>query len=127
MKIYTIPSDLSKDICIKDVSETCINDPFMKKISETKCKLDNNINLWDKAKKHINDYEYIYFNETLVYNTYFEDGHDIRSMLRVLFNSDFFKRSQFEKIKLIKPADLQYFSTALNAIMWRNFQVVKIL
>ena len=60
MKIYTIPSDLSKDICIKDVSETCINDPLMKKISETKCKLDNNIHLWDKAKKHINDYEYIY-------------------------------------------------------------------
>ena len=60
MKIYTIPSDLSKDICIKDVSETCINDQLMKKISETKCKLDNNIHLWDKAKKYINDYEYIY-------------------------------------------------------------------
>ena len=58
MKIYTIPSDLSKDICIKDVSETCINDPLMKKISETKCKLDNNIHLWDKAKKITNNYEH---------------------------------------------------------------------
>ena len=37
-------------------------------------------------------------------NTYFESDHDIRSMLKVLFNSEFFKRSQFEKIK--SPVEL---------------------
>ena len=30
---------------------------------------------------------------------YFRSGYDIRSMLRVLFNSDFFKNAQFEKVK----------------------------
>ncbi|MCH8898732.1 MAG: DUF1800 domain-containing protein, partial [Chloroflexi bacterium] len=30
---------------------------------------------------------------------YFRSGYDIRSMLRVLFNSDFFKNARFEKIK----------------------------
>ena len=32
-------------------------------------------------------------------NEYFRSGYDIRSMLRVLFNSDFFKNARFEKIK----------------------------
>ena len=30
---------------------------------------------------------------------YFRSGYDLRSMLRVLFNSDFFKNARFEKIK----------------------------
>ena len=36
--------------------------------------------------------------EALV-KTYFDSHYDIRSMLRVLFNSDFFKKSQFQKVK----------------------------
>jgi uncharacterized protein (DUF1800 family) len=35
---------------------------------------------------------------------YFRSGHDIRSMLRVLFNSEFFKNSRFTKVK--SPAEL---------------------
>ena len=35
---------------------------------------------------------------------YFRSGYDIRSMLRVLFNSDFFKTAQFARIK--NPAEL---------------------
>ena len=34
---------------------------------------------------------------------YFRSGYDIRSMLRVLFNSDFFKKAQFAKVK--SPAE----------------------
>ena len=30
---------------------------------------------------------------------YFEHGHDIRSVLRVLFNSDFFKQARFHRVK----------------------------
>ena len=32
-------------------------------------------------------------------NAYMESDHDIRSVLRVLFNSDFFKQSQFDRVK----------------------------
>ena len=32
-------------------------------------------------------------------NTYMESDHDIRSVLRVLFNSDFFKQAQFDRVK----------------------------
>ena len=35
---------------------------------------------------------------------YFDSGYEIRSMLRVLFKSDFFKNSQFAKVK--SPADV---------------------
>ena len=35
---------------------------------------------------------------------YFDSGGEIRAMLRVLFNSDFFKRAQFEKVK--SPAEM---------------------
>ena len=35
---------------------------------------------------------------------YFRSGYDIRSMLRVLFNSDFFKNSRFTKVK--SPAEV---------------------
>jgi uncharacterized protein (DUF1800 family) len=41
--------------------------------------------------------------ETLV-STYFESGGEIRSMLRVLFNSDFFKEARFKRVKC--PAEL---------------------
>ena len=41
--------------------------------------------------------------ETLV-TTYFESNGDLRSMLRVLFNSDFFKEARFKKVK--SPAEL---------------------
>ena len=41
--------------------------------------------------------------ETLV-KAYFESNGDIRSVLRVLFNSDFFKEARFKKIK--SPAEL---------------------
>ena len=37
-------------------------------------------------------------------DAYFDSGADIRAMLRVLFNSDFFKRARFEKVK--SPAEL---------------------
>ena len=36
--------------------------------------------------------------ETLA-DVYVDSGHDIRSMLRVLFNSDFFKEAQFARVK----------------------------
>jgi hypothetical protein len=32
-------------------------------------------------------------------DAYVKSGHDIRSVLRVLFNSDFFKKAQFDKVK----------------------------
>ena len=35
---------------------------------------------------------------------YFESGHDIRAVLRVLFNSDFFKNSRFTRVK--SPVEL---------------------
>ena len=41
--------------------------------------------------------------DTLV-DTYFESGGEIRAMLRTLFNSDFFKRAQFAKVK--SPAEM---------------------
>ena len=41
--------------------------------------------------------------DTLV-AAYFDSGADIRSILRVLFNSDFFKKSQYKKVK--SPAEL---------------------
>ena len=41
--------------------------------------------------------------DTLV-EAYFDSGADLRSILRVLFNSDFFKQSQFRKVK--SPAEL---------------------
>ncbi|MDA1228918.1 MAG: DUF1800 domain-containing protein [Chloroflexi bacterium] len=41
--------------------------------------------------------------ETLV-TTYFESNGDLRSILRVLFNSDFFKEARFKKVK--SPAEL---------------------
>ena len=41
--------------------------------------------------------------ETLM-NTYFESDYDIRSMLRVLFNSEFFKKATFAKVK--SPAEM---------------------
>ena len=41
--------------------------------------------------------------DTLVH-TYFESGGEIRAMLRTLFNSDFFKRAQFLKVK--SPAEM---------------------
>ncbi|MCI0439905.1 MAG: DUF1800 domain-containing protein [Chloroflexi bacterium] len=41
--------------------------------------------------------------ETLV-TAYFEGGHEIRHMLRVLFNSDFFKEARFRHVKC--PAEL---------------------
>ena len=37
-------------------------------------------------------------------NAYMEDDHDIRSIMRVLFNSDFFKNSRFKRVK--SPAEL---------------------
>jgi uncharacterized protein (DUF1800 family) len=37
-------------------------------------------------------------------NTYFDSGYEIRSMLRVLFNSDFFKNARFAKVK--SPAEV---------------------
>ena len=37
-------------------------------------------------------------------DTYFQSNHDIRSMLRVLFNSDFFKEARFAKVK--SPAEV---------------------
>ena len=37
-------------------------------------------------------------------DTYFEHNYDVRSMLRVLFNSDFFKNAAFQKVK--SPAEL---------------------
>ena len=37
-------------------------------------------------------------------DTYFEHGYDIRSMLRVIFNSDFFKEAAFQKVK--SPAEI---------------------
>ena len=37
-------------------------------------------------------------------DTYFESNYDIRSMLRVLFNSDFFKEARFAKVK--SPAEV---------------------
>ena len=40
----------------------------------------------------------------LLSNTYFESDHDVGEMLRVLFNSDFFKESQFERVKC--PAEV---------------------
>lgn len=39
----------------------------------------------------------------LLEEEYFRSNYDISSMLRVLFNSDFFKNSQFEKVK--SPAE----------------------
>ena len=41
--------------------------------------------------------------DTLV-ESYFESNHDIRSMLRTLFNSDFFKNARFAKVK--SPAEV---------------------
>ncbi|MCH2527755.1 MAG: DUF1800 domain-containing protein [Dehalococcoidia bacterium] len=35
----------------------------------------------------------------LLERTYFESGYEIRAMLRVLFNSDFFKNARFAKVK----------------------------
>ncbi|MCE2499808.1 MAG: DUF1800 domain-containing protein [Dehalococcoidia bacterium] len=35
----------------------------------------------------------------LLEQTYFDSGYDLTAMLRVLFNSDFFKNSRFEKVK----------------------------
>ena len=40
----------------------------------------------------------------LLVGAYFDAGYDIRSMLRVLFNSDFFKEAAFRKVK--SPAEL---------------------
>ncbi|MCH8206174.1 MAG: DUF1800 domain-containing protein [Chloroflexi bacterium] len=40
----------------------------------------------------------------MLVDTYFESDHDIRSMLRTLFNSDLFKESRFTRIK--SPAEL---------------------
>ncbi|MEC9308910.1 MAG: DUF1800 domain-containing protein [Chloroflexota bacterium] len=37
-------------------------------------------------------------------NAYFESGYEIRSMLRILFNSDFFKNARFAKVK--SPAEV---------------------
>ena len=37
-------------------------------------------------------------------DTYFESNYDLRSMLRVLFNSDFFKEARFAKVK--SPAEV---------------------
>ena len=37
-------------------------------------------------------------------DTYMESNHDIRSIMRVLFNSDFFKNSKFKRVK--SPAEL---------------------
>ena len=37
-------------------------------------------------------------------DTYFESGGNIRAMLRALFNSDFFKRARFAKVK--SPAEM---------------------
>ena len=41
--------------------------------------------------------------DTLV-DSYFESGGEIRAMLRTLFNSDFFKRARFAKVK--SPAEM---------------------
>ena len=40
----------------------------------------------------------------LLTKTYFDTGYEIRSMLRVLFNSDFFKEAAFQKVK--SPTEL---------------------
>ena len=40
----------------------------------------------------------------LLEDTYFQSNYDIRSMLRVLFNSDFFKEARFAKVK--SPAEV---------------------
>ena len=40
----------------------------------------------------------------LLAKTYFDTGYEIRSMLRVLFNSDFFKEAAFQRVK--SPAEL---------------------
>ncbi len=40
----------------------------------------------------------------LLEDAYFEGGHEIRPMLRVLFNSDFFKNSRFTRVK--SPTEL---------------------
>jgi hypothetical protein len=37
-------------------------------------------------------------------NAYFDSGYEIRSMLRILFNSDFFKNARFTKVK--SPAEV---------------------
>ena len=37
-------------------------------------------------------------------NAYFDSGYEIRSMLRILFNSDFFKNARFAKVK--SPAEV---------------------
>ena len=37
-------------------------------------------------------------------DAYFQSGHEIRSVLRVMFNSDFFKEAAFQKVK--SPAEL---------------------
>jgi uncharacterized protein (DUF1800 family) len=37
-------------------------------------------------------------------NEYFRSGYDIRSMLRVMFNSEFFKEARFQKVK--SPAEV---------------------
>ena len=40
----------------------------------------------------------------LLASTYIESDHDIRSMLRVMFNSDFFKKASFARVK--SPAEM---------------------
>jgi uncharacterized protein (DUF1800 family) len=50
--------------------------------------------------------------ETLM-QAYFQSGHDIRAVLRVLFNSDFFKNARFTRVK--SPAELVVSTVRLAA------------
>jgi len=61
MKSYLIQNIYEKKIVSKKIKDYIINEKKHKELENTKLRIDNYSDKWEKSKKVFNDYEYIYF------------------------------------------------------------------
>ena len=129
MKIFEFDHTHSKDIIEKNIKNSIIDKHLHKQLNETKQLIDNYDKYkWDKYKKHINPYEYIYIQSNIHKNickvlpisrSYFK-LHEILYDLNILNN--------YKKLKIacIAEGPGGFIQSLLNNLNKRNIEIEKI-
>jgi len=65
MKTYTFDITHNKTFIEKDIENNILDKNIFKRLQESKLSIDEHMSKWEKYKRYINDYEYIYTNSDI--------------------------------------------------------------